>query len=138
MKNYRIYLPALIAQPLFHLVYRIVRRSAPIPPIRRVVRPYPKEMQAAFDDLLESALKQAPNHQIEYDLPYPKADFLNYACDWRGLVAHGSILTDLDVLEPVRLTKDIHEFGNRDHILGPSPCCIEGLMPVPQGKILDL
>ena len=116
MKNSRIHLPALIAQPLFHLVYRIVRRSAPIPPIRRVVRRYPKEMQVAFDELLESALKQAPNRLIEYDLPYPKADFLNYTCDWRGLVAHGSIFPDLDVLEPVRLTRDRHEFGNRQQI----------------------
>jgi len=116
LKNSHIHLPAWISQPLFHLAYRYVRRAAPIPPIRRRVRPIPNEMQSAFDDLLDSALAGAPNHQIEYDLPYPKADFLNYACDWRGLVAHGSILPDLDVLEPVRLTKDIHEFGNRQQI----------------------
>jgi hypothetical protein len=46
-------------------------------------------------------------------LPYQKVDFLNYICDWRGYVAHGSTLQDLIALQPVRLTHDTSEFGNR-------------------------
>jgi hypothetical protein len=70
----------------------------------------------AFDQLLDSALAQAPNSLIDYQLPYPKADFVNYVCDVRGYVAHGTPLQDLTVLEPVRLTRDASEFGNRKQI----------------------
>ncbi len=109
-------IPAFFARPLFHILYRYSRRKSPIPPIRRVVRPLPTEMQSAFDGLLASILTQGPNTPIDYRLPYPKVDFLNYICDWRGYVAHGTPLQDLSVLQPVRLTKDSSEFGNRQQI----------------------
>ena len=108
--------PYFIARPLFPVMYRFNRRHAPIPPIRRVVRPLPAETQSAFDRLLDAALAQGPNSLIDYRLPYPKVDFLNYACDWRGCVAHGTPLPDLAVLEPVRLSHDSSEFGNRKQI----------------------
>ena len=116
-------LPAFITHPLFNLMYRIDRRKSPIPPIRRVVRPLPADQQAAFDALLDAALAQGPNTLIDYPLPYPKADFLNYVCDWRGFVAHGTPLKDLQVLQPVRLTKDSSEFGSRQQIF----CAPDGI-----------
>ena len=88
-------IPSFIARPLFHILYRINRRHSPIPPIRRVVRPLPVDMQSAFDRVLDTALSQASNSLIDYQLPYPKADFLNHICDWRGYVAHGTPLQDL-------------------------------------------
>ena len=104
---------SFITRPLFNFVYRIDRRKSPIPPIIRVVRSIPAEERSEFDHLLDSSLARGPNSLIDYQLPYPKVDFLNYICDWRGYVAHGSPLTDLSILEPVRLTKDSSEFGNR-------------------------
>lgn len=109
-------LPFFINRPVFNLLYRINRRKSPIPPIRRVVAPLPAEMQAAFDRLLDSTLAQGPNATIDYHLPYPKVDFLNYICDWRGYVAHGTPLKDLSVLQPVRYSHDSSEFGNRRQI----------------------
>jgi hypothetical protein len=109
-------MPAFITRPLFHFVYRINRRASPIPPIRRVVQPPSAEKQSAFDRLLDSTLAQGPNSLIDYHLPYPKVDFLNYICDWRGYVAHGSPLQNLTTLQPVRLTQDSSEFGNRRQI----------------------
>lgn len=66
--------------------------------------------------LLAERLRQAPPAIIEYNLPYPKVEFLNYACEWCGLVAHGSPLGDLKTLEPVRKSSDVGEFGNRQQI----------------------
>ena len=66
--------------------------------------------------MLDATVKLGPNQLVDYQLPSPKVDFLNYLCDWRGLVAHGSTLPDLPVLQPVRLTKDLSEFGNRQQI----------------------
>lgn len=85
-------------------------------PIRRVIRPVDEEQRIAFDDLFESARKQGPNTLIDYALPYPKSDFLNYLCDWRGFVMHGSPLHDLDMLQPIRKSNDITEFGNRQQV----------------------
>ena len=107
---------SFITRPLFNFVYRIDRRKSPIPPIIRVVRSMPAEERSEFDHLLDSSLARGPYSLIDYQLPYPKVDFLNYICDWRGYVAHGSPLTDLSILEPVRLTKDSSEFGNRQQI----------------------
>jgi hypothetical protein len=107
---------SFITRPLFNFVYKIERRHSPIPPIRRVVQPPSVVQRLAFDRLLDSTLALGPNSLIDYQLPYQKVDFLNYICDWRGYVAHGSPLKDFTMLEPVRLTKDSSEFGNRRQI----------------------
>jgi hypothetical protein len=66
--------------------------------------------------LLDSTLVKGPNTKVDYHLPYPKVDFLNYICDWRGYVAHGSPLQDFITLQPLRLTQDSSKFGNRRQI----------------------
>jgi hypothetical protein len=108
-------LPDFLAKPSFHVIYLINRRmeGARSAPIRRAIRPVDDERRRAYDRLLDSALA---GHGMEYALPYPKADFLNYVCDWRGLVAHGSIEKDLEVLQPLRKTHDTSEFGERQQI----------------------
>jgi len=111
-------IPDLIAKPIISALYPILRKqqNSPIPPIRRKIMSVNAERRAAFDALLDSALAGGPNTPISYTLSYPKADFLNYVCDWRGLVAHGSPLGDLNTLEPIRKSTDSGEFGNRKQI----------------------
>lgn len=87
-------------------------------PIRRVVRPVDEQQRLTFDALFDSAQQSGPNTLIEYKLLFPKSDFLNYLCDWRGLVLHGSQQPDLDVLKPLRRSSDNNEFGNRQQIFG--------------------
>lgn len=110
--------PDFLAGPLFHLLYTIDRRreGAPIPPIRRSIRPVPDRERSAFDQLLEETLARRGPAPMEYTLAYPKIDFLNYLCDWRGLVAHGSPLQELTVLEPIRRSSDTSEFGSRPQV----------------------
>lgn len=88
-------------------------QGARIPPIRRMVKPVDEKQCLAFDHLFDSSLQNGSNAPIYYNLPYPKSDFLNYICDWRGFIAHGSPLHDLEILEPIRKSTDISEFGNR-------------------------
>ena len=109
-------LPSFVGRPLFDAIYRINRRASPIRPIRRKVLPVSQDQQAAFDRVLNSALSKGANSLIDYELPFSKVSFLNYVCDWRGYVAHGSPVMDLTTLEPVRLTHDLSEFGNRQQI----------------------
>lgn len=92
------------------------REGTKYPPIRRKVQLVNGVRKQMFDDLLEKALASDPRVPMEYDLPFPKAEFLNYICDWRGYVLHGSPLHDLDVLQPIRKSSDKSEFGNRQQI----------------------
>jgi hypothetical protein len=110
------HLPLFIAHPLFYLLYRFERRKSPIPLIRRFMHSFSADEQSAFDGVLASSTSCGLNQLIDYELPYPKSDFLNYLCDWRGYVAHGSPLMDLSILQPVRLTNDSSEFGMRQQI----------------------
>jgi hypothetical protein len=110
------HVPSILTRPVFELIYRLDRRASPIPPIRRRVVPIAPVQQAAFDEVLDSALAAGPGSPIDYQLPFPKANFLNYICDWRGYVAHGSPFPDLATLEPVRLSHDSSKFGNRQQI----------------------
>ena len=111
-------LPSFLAKPIFHLIYTFMRRKegATTSLIRRKVLPVDETRKQAFDYLLDSALIGNPRVPISYNLAYPKAEFLNYICDWRGFVVHGSPLADLVTLQPVRKSADKSEFGNRQQI----------------------
>lgn len=111
-------LPGFLAKPIFHIIYAVMRRKegATIPPIRRMVAPVDATRKQAFDILLDTALVGNSSKPIRYNLAYPKADFLNYICDWRKFVVHGSPLDDLETLQPIRKSSDENEFGNRQQI----------------------
>ncbi len=111
-------LPEFLALPLFRLIYPRVRRAegSPTSPIRRRVISLDPKISYEFNRLFNTWLPVRAERPIEYDLPYPKIDFLNYLCDWRGLVVHGSNLPDLKTLEPIRSSHDVTEFGNRPQI----------------------
>lgn len=110
--------PGLISRPLFHAFYHFDRwkDGATAPTIYRHVKQVVESQRFAFDALLDSALQSGLTTPIQYNSTVPKADFLNYLCDWRGFVLHGSPRTDLTTLEPVRLSGDNNEFGNRQQI----------------------
>src|SRR5687767_9536916 len=93
-------LPDILAKPIFHLIYLINRRmeSAKVVPIRRKVMRVDDVRRQVFDQLLEKVLAGDPRVPMEYSLSFPKSEFLNYICDWRGYILHGSPLHDLEVL----------------------------------------
>lgn len=115
-------LPDRLAIPISQAIFRIVQytQGKNIKPFQRTLQPVDEEQRLAFDHLFDTALQSGPNALIDYHLPYPKSDFLNYLCDQRGFVAHGSPLRDLMLLEPIRKSKDISEFGNRQQIFASS------------------
>ena len=111
-------LPSFLAKPVFHVIYTYMRRKegATLPPIRRKVTRVDTARKQAFDILLDTALIGDPRKPIHYNLSYPRAEFLNYVCDWRGFVLHGSPLHNLETLQPIRKGRDNNEFGNRQQI----------------------
>ena len=63
----------------------------------------------AFEKLANST---PPGGQVEYELPFPKWQYLSYLCETRDLVLHGSQVMDIEVVEP-RLAQDIKAFSNQ-------------------------
>jgi hypothetical protein len=112
------HLPELIANPLFRRIYPSIRKSegSPVTPICRRVTQVDPKIAFEFTQVFNASLVNHAKRPIEYNLPYPKIDFLNYLCDWRGLVVHGTSIPDLEVLQPIRLSTDSTEFGNRKQI----------------------
>lgn len=111
-------IPPFIALPIVDLHMRYENRAyhSRIPPVRRQCTPVDATRRAAFDALWQSALVSGPNRLIDYSLPYPRMEFLNYLCDEKGLVAHGSNHHDFETLEPVRKSWDVTEFGNLQQV----------------------
>jgi len=63
----------------------------------------------AFEDLWQARHKR---DFLDYDLPYPKWQFLSYLCESRELVLHGSQNRGIGTIEP-RQARDIRAFSNQ-------------------------
>lgn len=70
------------------------------------------EKRRAFNDVWQAVSRGG---FIDYQLPYPKWQFLSYICDSRDLVLHGSARKDIDTVEP-RQANDIRAFSNQQAI----------------------
>jgi hypothetical protein len=68
--------------------------------------------QDAFEDLWQSIHK---GDFINYQLPYPKWQFLSYLCETRELVLHGSQNKEIGIVEP-RQANDKKAFSNQHAI----------------------
>lgn len=70
------------------------------------------EKQAAFDALIDST---PANGFVDYQLAYPKWQFLSYLCKSRNRVLHGSQNAGIEVVEP-RKAIDIKAFSKQEAI----------------------
>jgi hypothetical protein len=66
----------------------------------------------AFDKLWQLT---PPGNLIDYQLPYPKWEFLTYLCDTKELVLHGSLEQEITTVEP-RQARDKRAFSNQQAI----------------------
>lgn len=73
----------------------------------------------AFDALLDGALRAGGCPAIEYDLPWPKWQFLCHAADRRNLAVHGSGDPAIARFEP-RQSNDLNDFGNQQAVYAAS------------------
>jgi hypothetical protein len=73
----------------------------------------------SFDQLFERQVVGASGEPIEYSLSTPKWQFLNYLCDFKDVVVHGSGNPDIDVFEP-RKSNDAKEFGDQQAVYAAS------------------
>ncbi|HEV2518104.1 MAG TPA: hypothetical protein VGV07_22830 [Devosia sp.] len=74
---------------------------------------------AAFDALFDRSLAKGPNALIDYNLPWPRWQFIAHIVEARALIAHGSQNDAITEFEP-RQSHDAHPFGNREAVYGAS------------------
>jgi len=72
-----------------------------------------------FDKLFDSAVASGTNAPIDYQLPWPRWQFICHVVEARGLIVHGSQNCEIDRFEP-RKSDDVHPFGDRKAVFGAS------------------
>ena len=70
------------------------------------------DKRRAFDDLWRSTSR---GDFIDYQLPFPKWEFMSYICQTREVVLHGSQRKGIDTVEP-RQAHDVRAFSNQQAI----------------------
>src|SRR3989344_8015276 len=72
-------------------------------------------MDEAFARLFEETLRkqEAGIPVIEYNLPYPKEDFLKFLVEEKNFLLHGSPNKDLEILEPRQANDGEKTSGNK-------------------------
>ena len=77
------------------------------------------ETIASFDALFAKAIEHGADTPLVYDLTAPKWQFLNYLCEQKHIVLHGSGNPHIAEFEP-RQSNDVSEFGNRRAVYAAS------------------
>lgn len=80
---------------------------------------FDERARGAFDGLLETTLGIGGCPAIEYDLPWPKWQFLCHLADHRDIAMHGSGDPNIALFEP-RQSIDLNEFGNQKAVYAAS------------------
>ncbi|MBV7334601.1 HEAT repeat domain-containing protein [Chloroflexi bacterium TSY] len=65
-----------------------------------------------FEELYHQTLARGRGSEVDYQLLYPKHEFLRYLVQYQGLFMHGSKTTDIDILRPFRYGVDGADHGN--------------------------
>jgi hypothetical protein len=97
-------------------VTRLLLRATGLPSLQPV----------AVDDATEAELEaiadrfEAGDASAIADAPLPRIEFLRWLADRRDVLFHGSSRDDLGVLEPIRLSTDVTEFGNQQAVYATS------------------
>lgn len=77
------------------------------------------ELISSFDRLFNEQVIDAAGEPIEYKLSTPKWQFLNYLCETKGFLMHGSGDSSIEIFEP-RQSNDSVEFGNQRAVYAAS------------------
>jgi hypothetical protein len=74
------------------------------------------EKEVAFSTLLQSILEKADDGWINYDLPYPKYEFIYYVIARDLIIFHGSNHDDIETFAPVRKSVELRDETGRGNL----------------------
>jgi len=99
---------------------------APIPPCPAPALTLDSEKIEAFEGLFLEARRLGSASFIDYNIPYPKHEFLRYLVDRKQILLHGSNYPDVKVLLPMRFTIDVREAMNGQTVFAAA----DGILPM--------
>jgi hypothetical protein len=99
---------------------------APIPPCPAPALTLDSQKIEAFEGLFLEALRLGPASFIDYNIPYPKHEFLRYLVERKQILLHGSNYPNLNVLLPMRFTIDVREAMNGQTVFAAA----DGILPM--------
>jgi hypothetical protein len=76
------------------------------------------EKRAVFERLLKTGFSEAQGDWIDYDLPYPKHEFVQYVTSQNQIIFHGSNKMDIKEFLPIRKSIELHDKTGRGNIQG--------------------
>jgi hypothetical protein len=76
------------------------------------------EKLGQFEKLLHDSLAQADGDWIEYDLPYPKHEFVQYVTAQDQIIFHGTNNLEIEEFQPLRKSMELHDETGRGNIQG--------------------
>ena len=77
-----------------------------------------EDRDAAYNALLDTAFLQQDGSWIDYDLPFPKHEFIQYLTAQDLLIFHGSNVLDISLFEPVRKSIELRDHTGRGNVQG--------------------
>jgi hypothetical protein len=98
----------------------------PIPPCPAPVLTLDRQKTDAFEALFLEAQRLGPAAFIDYNIAYPKHEFLRYLVERKQILLHGSNYPDLKVLLPMRFTTDARAAMNGQSIFASA----DGILPM--------
>jgi hypothetical protein len=75
-----------------------------------------REKHVEFTKLLDTTLTKANGDWIDYDLPYPKHEFVQFITAQDQIIFHGSNKMDIDVFQPVRKSMEMNDETGRGNV----------------------
>src|SRR3989344_4477569 len=77
-------------------------------------------MDEAFTKLFEETLRkqEAGVPAVEYNLPYPKEDFLKFLVEEKNVLLHGSPEKEIEIFEPRQANDTEKKSGNKVAVYG--------------------
>jgi hypothetical protein len=98
----------------------------PVPPRPAPVLTLDTQKLDAFESLFLQTRRLGPGAAIDYNITYPKHEFLRYLVDRKPILLHGSNYSDLNVLLPVRFSTDARAAMNRETVFAAA----DGILPM--------
>lgn len=98
----------------------------PTPPCPAPVLTLTSQKIEAFEYLFWEAQQLGPAEFIDYNIAYPKHEFLRYLVDRKRVLLHGSNYPDLKVLLPMRGSTDARAAMNKQSIFASA----DGIFPM--------
>jgi len=95
-----------------------------VPPCPAPVVTLDSQKVEAFENLFLKARRLGPAMFIDYDITYPKHEFLRYLVDRKQILLHGSPYPHLKILLPIRFSTDPRAAMNRRSIFASADAIV--------------